>query len=114
MASDLHNDFVSRLRKSQLDVRTEGLKFHKEKIQIVRDINKSVSKLLKSGPNNISRYSLDLMRRQKNMRGNNSDGTISEAALVPVDDVNMAEIALLAQYDDAELDKFLEDMGSIK
>lgn len=110
ISTDLHNEFVSKLRKSQSDLKTEGVSFHKQKIQIVKDVNKTLSKLLKSGPNNISRYSLDLMRRQRNIRGG-GDGNMNETSL-PIDDISMSEIALLAQYDDAELDRFLEDLAN--
>ncbi len=53
----------------------------------------------------MSRFSLDLIRRQRAPKSDENDTPVL------VDEVDMAEVERLANYDDAELDKFIEDMA---
>ncbi len=60
---------------------------------------------MSSGPTIVSRYSLDLIRRQRAMKSG-----VTEIPTAVLDEVDMSEIERLANYDDAELDKFIEDL----
>ena len=91
---------------------------------------------MNSGPTNISRYSLDLIRRQRNLRpngtsssgnGNGGNGTngngnsntgnssshnntdITPPPPQPMEEIDWNEMQQLAQYDDEEIERFLED-----
>lgn len=61
-----------------------------------------------SGQTNISRYSLDLIRRQKNNRSGNTGSP--NRAPSHLEEVDLAETALLAQYDDEELERFIAEI----
>jgi hypothetical protein len=75
---------------------------------------------LNSGPTNISRYALDLIRRQRllrpgggqaaNANANGNAGTHPDATPPqPAEEIDWNEMQQLAQYDDDEIDRFLAD-----
>lgn len=66
---------------------------------------------MSSGQTNISRYSLDLIRRFRNSRNQNG-ANINDAAPSPThnEEVDWTEINALANYDDSEIERFLAEL----
>jgi hypothetical protein len=71
---------------------------------------------MSSGPTNISRLSLDLIRRQRTLRrdNNNAIKTGSSNADAPppthIEELDLAAIAELANYDDEEIERYLAEL----
>jgi hypothetical protein len=67
---------------------------------------------MNSGATNISRLSLDLIRRQRTLRGNNAakNGTTAEAPQTHIEELDIAAITQLANYNDDEIDQFLAEL----
>eukprot|EP00981_Chlorochromonas_danica_P015681 scaffold14361_cov193-Ochromonas_danica.AAC.16 len=104
---ELHNDISNKLKQSEATYHNITSEFHHKKIATVRELEKSLTKVLSSGSTNISRMSLDLIRRQRATRGNSSP---SDAPATFDEQIDMAEMAQLAQYDDGEIDRFLAEL----
>eukprot|EP01036_Dinobryon_divergens_P027041 gene27041-35751_t len=109
---ELQQEFMTKLKKSKEEFSKEGHIFHKQKVQLSKELDKSLAKVLRSGTTSISRFSLDLIRRQRSLRTGgegiaNLETQQTAAAISSEEEINMAEVLQLAQYDDSELDRFL-------
>jgi hypothetical protein len=128
IATDLHAEISAKLRRSEHDLAQSKTDYHKEKIRAVVDTKHALGKVhtrlhpelpaagqaitffvvllqvLASGPTNISRFSLDLIRRHRN---NNK-----EAPPPAVEDVVTAveTTQQLLFYTDEEMEKILNDI----
>ena len=82
----------------------------------MRELNKQMKKVLSSGQTNVSKFNLDLMRRLRHKNGDgdaggvtgqsNRDGLASNQQHLE-EDLSLADIAALANYDDDALEEFL-------
>lgn len=82
--------------------------FHQEQIRTKKDLDKQLKKLLSSGQTNVSKFNLDLVRRQRSIKNGDLP---SDAPSAPGDEVlTMADIIALANYDDNELERFLAEI----
>mmetsp|Transcript_8566 Transcript_8566/g.14232 ORF Transcript_8566/g.14232 Transcript_8566/m.14232 type:complete len:912 (-) Transcript_8566:200-2935(-) len=111
IATELHSEISSKLRKSEHELAQSKTDYHKEKIRSVLDTKAALSKVMGSGPTNISRFSLDLIRRQRSKVGGASTGNKNEAPDPAIEDVASAESAQqLIFYSDDELAKILDEI----
>lgn len=109
--TDLHSDISNKLKHSQEEYSHQTSHFHNQRMNAVQDVKKTLTKVLSSGTTNISRFSLDLIRRQRALRGNGKDGNngVADAPPTHVEEVDLAEMAALANYDDEEIERFLAE-----
>ena len=108
--TDLHNEISNKLKHTQDEYHHQSSHFHNERIHAVQDVKKTLTKVLGSGTTNISRFSLDLIRRQRALRGGKDGGNgIADAPPTHVEEVDLAEMAALANYDDEEVERFLAE-----
>eukprot|EP00599_Poterioochromonas_sp_BG-1_P011937 CAMPEP_0173163866 /NCGR_PEP_ID=MMETSP1105-20130129/20183_1 /TAXON_ID=2985 /ORGANISM="Ochromonas sp., Strain BG-1" /LENGTH=403 /DNA_ID=CAMNT_0014084019 /DNA_START=194 /DNA_END=1405 /DNA_ORIENTATION=- len=98
VATDLHSDFSVKLKQSQQEFQYQSYYFHHEKIKAVSENHKTLEKILTSGPTNISRLSLDLIRRQRALRGNKEakNGVATETPQTHIEELDLPAIAALA------------------
>ncbi|RYH13661.1 hypothetical protein EON65_35095 [archaeon] len=103
---ELHEEISDKLQHSKQDYHEVTVQYHRKKMSTLKSLDKSLTKVLSSGSTNISRMSLDLIRRQRSSRGGNEPSD----APTGIEEVDMAEMAQLAMYDDEEIDRFLADL----
>ncbi|KAJ1414789.1 hypothetical protein B484DRAFT_454754 [Ochromonadaceae sp. CCMP2298] len=109
VSTELHAEISTKLRKSESELSQSKMEYHKEKIRSVVDTKLALGKVLTSGPTSISRFSLDLIRRQRS-----KGGPVGKEIIVPVVDevvtVDNTQQQLLF-YSDEELEKILNDLS---
>ena len=129
ISTELHNEISTKLRRSEHDLAQSRTDYHKEKIRTVVDTKNALAKVscdkiaimflsftlitsvvipqvLGSGPTNISRFSLDLIRRQRTSH--------KELAPPVVEDVVPAGSEATQQqllfYTDEEMERLLNEI----
>lgn len=106
LPTELVAEVAVKARHNEAHFKQHTIHFHKEKVKALKDHEKQLKKVISSGPTIISRYSLDLIRRQRAAKL----GENKEAVGAVLEEVNMAEIRQQAYYDDAELEKFIQEL----
>lgn len=66
---ELYDEISKKAHHSAKALRIQNLMFQKKKIKDLEKIDVSYTTLLQSGQSSISRFSMDLVKRQRNARG---------------------------------------------
>lgn len=107
---ELHDELSSKAEKCSKDFKQLSFTFHKRGMKIKEKVESMCDHVLKSGPTKISRFSLDLIKRQKMVKIGGTTGTVPinkhEFSESP-NDQNLADIILAAHLDDPEFDNSL-------
>eukprot|EP01038_Epipyxis_sp_PR26KG_P010870 gene10870-14588_t len=103
---ELINEIAAKASEAEHDFNRQNYKFHKKKLETKLKLDSTLSKILGSGSQSVSRYSLDLVRRQKEKKNTG----ITKESPTHVEDLNLVETVQQAQYDDSDLDKFLAEI----
>jgi len=111
VSAEVHHDIAAKLKKANEEYLQITQESFKDKIRVTEEMDGQLHKLLRSGPTVISRYSLDLMRQQREKNAAGS-GT-GKAALPPpsagIEETDLQELMRLAMTDDSEMEKFLAE-----
>lgn len=105
IATDLQKEMRVKLQESRNEFKSQSSLFHTRKMSTLQNLERSLNKVLGSGTTNIGKYSLDIRKQRSNRNNNVSKETTSQ-----LEDLTLAETAALAQYDDAEVDKFIAEI----
>lgn len=101
---ELHENFTDKAKELEKEYKNLNWQSHRLKIKSLKQVDKALNSVLNSGNTSISRYSLDLLKRSRNSKGQ----IIKESTTleVPVED---SDIMKWANYDD-DLDAFFANL----
>lgn len=110
VAVELHHEISNKLKQSKSEYSKVTVDFYKAKVEDSKKLESEMNKLLSSGPTTISRFSLDLMRQQRSNFARGAAGTKEVPTNDSLEEVDMEQMAILADYDDDEVEKFLAEL----
>jgi hypothetical protein len=101
---ELHENFTDKAKQLEKEYKNLNWQSHRLKIKSLQQVDKALNSVLNSGNTSISRYSLDLLKRSRNSKGQ----IIKESSTleIPVED---SDYMKWANYDD-DLDAFFASL----
>lgn len=104
----LHDEIGSKLKASQEEFAQETRKWHHKKLEGNQEVKDTLAKVLSSGPTNISRFSLDLIRRQRMIRGKEVGANVPTEGLKPDEELDLDALNQLAARE-IDIEEVLRD-----
>lgn len=106
--TSMHDEIGVKLKASQQEFTQETRKWHYKKLAGNQEVKDTLQKVLTSGPTNISRFSLDLIRRQRMIRGKEVGANVPTEGLKPDEELDLDALNQLAARD-IDIEEVLRD-----
>jgi hypothetical protein len=106
--TSLHDEISAKLKTSQEEFAQETRKWHHKKLAGNQEVKDTLGKVLSSGPTNISRFSLDLIRRQRMLRGKEVGANVPTEGLKPDEELDLDALNQLAARE-IDIEEVLRD-----